>query len=147
MIIVVLILCGYSYTIKPTILCTSAWYIVVNYTQSGTPRGGGQLGKFALGLSRRRWSAPQVVRPDQTRRHQWSPRTMYGCHSWSPHRTWTFYAQYCYDSRTVSIWLDIATTVFQELNGKTGTLSRDITAVISTIPAMSAVVSGHNIIR
>ena len=35
-------------------------------------------------------------------------------------------------------------TVFPELNGKTGTLSRDITAVISTIPAMSAVVSGHD---
>ena len=41
----------------------------------------------------------------------------------------------------------IATTVFPEMNGKTRTLSRDITAVISTIPAMSAVVSGHNIIR
>ena len=43
---------------------------------------------------------------------------------------------------TVSIWLDIAsyvaTTAFPELNGKTGTQSRDITAVISTIPAMSA---------
>ena len=98
-------------------------------------------------------------------RHKWSGQTKHGAtkgpprpctaaNSWSPlatvgppHRTWPFYPQYCYDSCTISIWLDIATTVFPELNGKTGTLSRDITAVISTIPAVSAVVSGHNIIR
>ena len=35
------------------------------------------------GLSHRRLSVLQVVRQDQTRRHQWSSRTMYGCHSCS----------------------------------------------------------------
>ena len=42
------------------------------------------IGMHVREVSRRRLSASQVVRPDQTRRHQWSPRTMYGCHSCSP---------------------------------------------------------------
>ena len=89
-------------------------------------------------------TAPPMVPPDHIRLPQLVPPS-----------NMDFYPQYCYDSRTVSIyfvcaikpiiiiiiiWLDIATTVFPELNGKTGTLSRDITAVINTIPAMSAVV-------
>ena len=65
----------------------ATWYPWSWYCSRATRRTTGKLLVSSRDVSRRRLSAPQVVRLDQTRRHQWSPRTMYACDSCSPFAT------------------------------------------------------------